>query len=93
LIGLPESIDSRTANSRERSWRIRAIRYRYFARSRPAIEPQLFLNALRAARTAFSMSAAVPRAIWVSVSSVAGLTLTNVWPSDAGTSLPPMNSP
>jgi hypothetical protein len=93
LIGLPESIDSRTANSRLRSWRIREIRKRYFARSRPGIEPQLFLNAARAARTALSMSAAVALAICVSGSSVAGLTETNVWPSDAATSLPPMNSP
>ena len=35
LIGFPPFIDSRTANSRARSWSARAIRYRYFARSLP----------------------------------------------------------
>jgi hypothetical protein len=93
LIGFPESIDSRTANSRLRSWRMRAIRNRYFARSRPGMPPHDFLKAARAARTALSMSAAVPLATFVSGSSVAGLTVANVCPSDAATSLPPMKSP
>jgi hypothetical protein len=93
LIGLPESIDSRTANSRDRSWRIRAIRNRYFARSLPDSVLHDRRNALRAARTALSMSAAVARATSASFSSVAGLTVANTCPSDAATSLPPMNRP
>ncbi len=40
LIGLPLSIDSRTASSRLRSWMIRAIRKRYFERSAPDIRDQ-----------------------------------------------------
>ena len=64
---------SRTANSRLRSWRIRAIRKRYFARSRPGSRPQLVPVARRAERIARSTSAGVARATWASVSSVAGI--------------------
>ena len=42
-IGLPLSIDSSTASSRARSWMMRAIRYRYLARSAPRIGPQTSL--------------------------------------------------
>ena len=60
---------------------------------RPASSPHDRRNAVRAARTALSMSAAVARATSASGSSVAGLIVVNVWPSDAATSLPPMNRP
>jgi hypothetical protein len=93
LIGLPESIDSRTANSRVRSWRMRAIRNRYFARSLPGRLPHRVLCARRAARMALSTSAVVARETSAMTSSVAGLTLLNTPPSAAWTSRPSMNRP
>ncbi len=92
LIGLPESIDSRTANSRDRSCRMRAIRNRYLARSLPARRAH-FRWARRALRIARSMSAGVPFATAASGCSVAGSTLVNVPPPVASTSRPPMNKP
>src|SRR5207248_1146893 len=72
LIGLPPFSDSSTANSRERSWRIRAIRNRYFARSDAANPDQPFSNASRAAATARPTSSASDCATSASGSSVAG---------------------
>ena len=80
LIGLPLSIDSRTASSRPRSWMIRAIRKRYFARSRPGIRPQTRVWARRAALTAASMSASSASATSASTSSVDGLIVLKLWP-------------
>jgi len=93
LIGLPESIVSTTANSRLRSWRRRAIRKRYFARSRPGSEPQRVFWARRAARIARSMSAGVAFATSAMTSSVAGFTVEKTPPSAAWTSFPSMNRP
>src|ERR1022692_4699763 len=93
LIGLPLSIDSSTANSRERSCRIRAIRYKYLARSAPGIGPQTCSKAVRAAATARSTSALPASAILLRVSSVAGFTVSNVWPPRAGPNSPFTNNP
>src|SRR5579859_446872 len=93
LIGLPLSIDSSTANSRERSWRILAIRYRYLARSEPGIGPQTRSYASRAAATARSTSAGPAMATLASGSSVAGLMVRNVWPFFAGSNSPFTKSP
>ena len=49
-------------------------------------------NARRAARTARSMSSASPRAISASLSSVAGLTVSNVLPDAASTHSPSISS-
>jgi hypothetical protein len=73
LIGLPLSRVSRTANSRERSCRIRAIRKRYFPRSAPLIRDHTRVYAVRAAFTARSTSSVVASATSASTSSVAGL--------------------
>ena len=86
-IGLPLSSDSSTASSRPRSWMIRAIRYRYLARSRPDIGPQTFLYALRAARTARSTSPGPASATSASTSSVAGLTDLKALPSVGSTNV------
>jgi hypothetical protein len=59
LIGLPPFSDSSTANSRERSCRMRAMRKRYFARSAGEISDQPFSNASRAAVTAAATSSGV----------------------------------
>ncbi len=93
LIGLPLSIDSSTANSRARSCRIRAIRYRYLARSEPGIGPQTCSYAARAALTARSTSALPASATLLRVSSVAGFTVSNVSPPCAGPNSPFTNSP
>jgi hypothetical protein len=69
---LPPFSDSSTANSRERSWRMRAIRKRYFARSEGLIPDQPFSNASRAAATARPTSSAPACAISASGSSEAG---------------------
>jgi hypothetical protein len=92
-MGLPESIDSRTANSRERSCRILEMRNRYLARSRPESLPQVRRWARRAARTARSTSGGVARATLASGCSVAGSIETNVSPPVAGTNRPLMNRP
>ena len=84
---------SRTANSRLRSCRIRAIRNRYLARSRPGSPPQLLPVARRAERMALSTSASVALATSASGSSVDGSIVLKVAPSDDGTSRPPMNRP
>ena len=72
LIGLPPFIDSRTANSRARSWSARAIRYRYFARSLPGRSRQRESNASRAAVTARSTSSAPASGTSARTSSVDG---------------------
>jgi hypothetical protein len=72
LIGLPPFSDSSTANSRERSCRIRAIRNRYFARSDPGSDDQPFSNAARAASIAACTSSGVASPTSASGSSVAG---------------------
>src|SRR5438552_3615776 len=69
---------STTANSRERSCMIRAIRYRYFARSLPGRRDQTVSCARRAAVTARFTSAFVAFATRESVSSVAGLITSKV---------------
>src|SRR5690242_568949 len=86
-IGLPLSSDSRTANSRARSCRSRAIRNRYLPRSAGRIGPQVRVKARRAATTARSTSASVPVATSDSTSSVAGLIVFS------GSPEPSMNSP
>src|SRR5215472_12977229 len=93
LIGLPLSMDSSTANSRERSCRIRAILYKYLARSAPGIGPQTCSYAVRAMATARSTSAGPASATWVSDSSVAGFTVANVRPVAAGVNSPFTYSP
>src|SRR5215469_14701656 len=92
-IGLPLSRLSSTANSRARSCSTRAIRYRYLARSRPGIGPQVDSYARRAAATAASTSAAPASATRASGSSVAGLIVAKVVPSAAGRNSPSTNSP
>lgn len=72
---------------------IRAIRYRYLARSRPDIGPQTFLYALRAARTARSTSPGPASATSASTSSVAGLTDLKAPPSVGSTNFPSMKRP
>jgi hypothetical protein len=72
LIGLPPFSDSSTANSRERSWRIREIRNRYFARSEPGSEDQPFSNAPRAAAIAACTSSGVASPTSARGSSYAG---------------------
>ena len=72
---------------------VRAIRKRYFARSRPGSEPQLARWARRAARMARSTSAGVARETSASFSSVAGSTVWKTPLSEASTSRPLMNSP
>ncbi len=67
------------------------MRYRYFARSRPAMGPQVDSNARRAAATARSTSWVSAIAIRESGSSVAGSSVTNVCPPWGATSLPSMN--
>ena len=93
MIGLPESIDSRTANSRLRSCMIRAIRNRYFARSRPGRLPHERRPARTAAATALSMSAAEAFATSASGCSVDGSTVVNVAPPAASRNLPSTNRP
>jgi hypothetical protein len=91
LIGLPPFSDSSTANSRERSWRMRAMRKRYFARSEPGNADQPFANASRAAATAASTSSSVPSPMSASGSSVDGEI---VWYVSAGSiHSPPMKCP
>src|SRR5213595_2999620 len=72
-MGLPEFMVSTTANSRLRSWRIRAIRYRYLARSLPGSRDQVRSWARRAAPTARSTSALEACATLARSSSVAGV--------------------
>jgi len=71
---------------------IRAMRKRYFARSRPGILPQTFSKARRAVLTEKSTSASPPQAISVSLSSVAGLIVSKYLPVMGATNLPPMNN-
>src|SRR5690606_11303345 len=92
-IGLPLSSDSSTASSRDRSAMIRAIRNRYFARSRPGIGPQTCSYAARAARTARSTSPAPASATSASTSSEAGFTDLLTPPTAGATKSPLMNSP
>src|SRR5699024_4680281 len=91
LMGLPLSIDSRTASSRERSWMMRAIRNKYLPRSRPLIGPHTFSWARRAAATARSMSTDPATATRASSVSSAGLTVVSCVPSSAGVKAPSMN--
>jgi hypothetical protein len=93
LIGLPEFMDSTTANSRLRSWRMRAMRYRYLARSRPGSFDQLDRCASWAAATARLTSAFEACATLASGSSVAGLMTVNVLCGFDGLNWLPMNSP
>ena len=72
-MGLPPSSDSSTANSRLRSWRMRAMRNRYLARSRPGSVDQSRLKARRATATALLTSSTLARAISAMGSSVAGI--------------------
>src|SRR5262245_39913453 len=93
-IGLPLSIDSSTASSRDRSWIRRAMRKRYLARSLPGIVDHTRSYACRAAATARSTSSGPASTISANGSSVAGLTVLNRPLSDSGsTNSPPMNSP
>src|SRR5690606_845107 len=92
-IGLPLSSDSSTASSRDRSAMIRAIRNRYFARSRPGIGPQTCSYAARAALTARSTSPVPATATSASTSSVAGFTDFITPPSVGSTNAPLMNRP
>jgi hypothetical protein len=71
---------------------MRAIRYRYFARSAPGIVDQIDSYARRAARTARSTSSLLASATSASTSSVAGLTDLKLAPLP-GTKSPSMNSP
>ena len=73
LIGFPPFSDSSTANSRERSCRMRAIRKRYFARSAGEIVDQPLSYASRAACTARSTSSGPTWPTSASTSSDAGL--------------------
>ena len=93
MIGLPEFIDSTTANSRLRSWRIRAIRYRYFARSLPGSRDQTVSYARRAVVTARCTSAFEACATLLIGSSVAGLMTVNVLRGFDGVNSLPMKSP
>ena len=70
--GLPPSIVSTTASSRERSWIRRAMRNRYLARSR-SFSAAHFGCAARADSTAASTSPGPAQAISAIGSSVAGL--------------------
>src|SRR5579862_3164121 len=90
-MGLPPLSDSRTANSRERSWSMRAIRKRYFARSEPGSDDQPFANAARAAATASPTSSAVPSPTIASGSSLAGEIVSYL--SVGSTHCPPMKWP
>src|SRR3954470_2455497 len=92
LMGLPLSIDSSTASSRERSWVVRAMRYRYLARSVAGRRAQARC-ARRAAMTAASTSAGPAAATSASTSSVAGFTVLKVEPSRGATNWPQMNKP
>src|SRR5439155_2570796 len=83
-MGLPEFMVSTTANSRLRSWRIRAIRYRYLARSLPGSRDQVRSWARRAAPTARSTSAFEAWATLARGSSVAGLMTWKVFLGRAG---------
>ena len=76
-----------------RSWRIRAIRKRYFARSPAGRSLQPFANASRAALTATSTSSSPAYATSASASSVAGLTDGWYSPERGSTHSPPMKSP
>ncbi len=69
--GLPLSSVSTTASSRARSWIRRAMRNRYFARSRPGRAAQAGWAA-RAASIAARRSAGPAQAIWAIASPVAG---------------------
>src|SRR6266498_4707088 len=92
-MGLPPSRDSRTANSRLRSWRNRAIRYRNLARSLPRMARQSLSKASRAAATAASTSSAPASATSASFSSFDGSIVSKYRPDSASTNLPPMNNP
>ncbi len=72
LSGLPPSIVSTTASSRERSWISRAIRNRYLARSSSSSAAH-FGYAERAASTAAITSSGPPSATSAIGCSVAGL--------------------
>ncbi len=91
LIGLPLSMDSNTANSRDRSASSRAIRNRYLPRSAPDIRDH-GPKAFRAAATAASTSASDASLTSANTSSVAGLTVLKPLPRPS-TKSPPMNSP
>ncbi len=92
-MGLPLFMVSTTANSRERSCMIRAMRYRYFARSLPGIRDQTVSCARRAAPTARLTSALLARATLDRTSSVAGLMTSKVALGRAGANWLSMNSP
>ena len=67
------------------SWR------RQRTRKPTSVDQSVSSKAVRAAATAESMSAGVPSATTPSTSSVAGFTFSNVPPSDASTSFPPIS--
>ena len=92
LIGLPLSSVSKTANSRARSCRMRAIRKRYFPRSAPLSLLHTRVYAARAALTAASTSAALASATSASTSSVAGEMVLKLVPVPS-TNWPLMNKP
>src|SRR6266571_2442459 len=92
-MGLPPSIGSRTANSRLRSWRARAIRYRNLARSLPGSPAQSESHALLAAVTARSTSSGPASATSASFSSLEGSMVSKYRPDRGSTNLPPMNRP
>src|ERR1035437_2598988 len=93
FIGLPLSRVSRTANSRARSARMRAIRKRYLPRSAPGKRPHGPSKAVRAARTANSTSATPASLTSARTSSEDGLMVLKLDPSVDSTNSPPMNSP
>jgi hypothetical protein len=90
---LPPSRLSRTASSRERSWRRRAIRYRYLARSDGETDDQPSSKAARAALTARPTSCSFACATSASFSSLDGETDGNHSPDFGLTNLPPMKRP
>src|SRR2546421_6498835 len=92
-MGLPPFIDSSTANSRERSWRMRAMWKRYFARSLGRMRDQLSAYAARAAFTARSTSALPACATSASGSSCAGSIVVYRSLDSGSTNWPPMKSP
>ena len=93
LIGLPLSSVSRAASSSKCS----SIRSASLFSSRPRPRASIVFqgpvsNALRAALTALSTSAASPSATWAITSPVAGLSVSNVLPLAASTHWPSISS-
>ena len=92
--GLPLSSDSSIASSSAFS----SISSEIFQMTRPRCDAfmrrqgESSAKALRAARTARSMSSACPCATWASSSSVAGFRVANVLPDAASTHSPPISS-